>query len=277
MKMKMKMKKNPCVRSFALALLLALAALPLAASPAQESTPQPMPISTSRFEIRFMDLHAAEQLAWDQCSNKERCQISASAFVSNDPSARWVGETLKGFLDVRADTATHERISRALAKADAAPLTQSFQVLLLAASARPANGPEVPEAARKALADLRSFLPYKGYQVLDSSWLRATQDKVTEGRVVGRDGAGYSLKLRFRITASEELFVDAFELNEEPWAPSPAPEGSKEGKARAPHAPRDLISTSFSLKKGETIVVGTSKLDGSDEALVVLLTAVPQG
>jgi hypothetical protein len=271
--------KNPCARPFALAVLLALAALPLAASPAQESTPQPTPINTSRFEIRFMDLHAAEQLAWDQCQSKERCQVSASAFVGGDPAVKWVGDTtLKGFLDVRADAATHERISRALAKADAAPVTQSFQLLLLAASIQPANGgPEVPEGARKALADLRSFLPYKGYQLLDSSWLRSTQDKVTEARVVGRQGAGYNLKMRFRTTASEELFVDYFNLNEEPGVPRPASEGSKETQGRAPRAPRDLISTSFSLKKGETIVVGTSKLDGSDEALVVLLTAVPQG
>jgi hypothetical protein len=274
----MKMKKNPCVRSFALAFLLALAAAPLAASPAQESTPQPSPLNTRRFEIRFLDLHAAEQLAWDQCQSKDRCQVSASAFVS-DSSVKWVGDTsLKGFLDVRADAATHERIARALAKADAAPVTQSFQLLLLAAGTQPSTGgPEMPESARKALADLRGFLPYKGYQLLDSSWLRATQDKVTEARVVGREGAGYNLKLRFRTTGSEELFVDAFTLNEEPSMPWPASEASKGTQGRAPRAARDLISTSFSLKKGETIVVGTSKIDGSDEALVVLLTAVPQG
>jgi hypothetical protein len=271
--------KNPCVRPIALAALLTLAALPLAASPAQESsTPQPTPLNTSRFEIRFMDLHAAEQLAWDQCQSKDRCQVSASAFVGGDPAAKWVGDTtLKGFLDVRADAATHERISRALAKADAAPLTQSFQLLLLAASAKPATGgPEVPEGARKALADLRSFLPYKSYQLLDSIWLRTTQDKGTDARVVGREGAGYNLRMRFRTTAGEDLFVDFFTLSEEPGVPRPVSEGSKEGQGRAPRAPRDLISTSFSLKKGETIVVGTSKIDGSDEALVVLLTAVPQ-
>jgi hypothetical protein len=271
----MKMK-NPCVRPFALALLLALAAAPLAASPAQESTPQPSSVDTRRFEIRFMDLHAAEQLAWDQCQGKERCQVSASAFVSNS-SVQWVGDTtLKGFLDVRSDAATHERVARALAKADASPSTQSFQLLLLAAGPKPASVEEVPEGARKALADLRGFLPYKGYQLLDSSWLRATQDKPTEARVVGRQGAGYNLKLRFRTTGNDELFVDSFSLGEEPGMPWPASEATKGTAPRAPRAPRDLISTSFSLKKGETIVVGTSKIDGSDEALVVLLTAVPQ-
>jgi len=261
--------KNPCIRPIILALLLALPAVSLMAKPAQETPAPPAALTTSRVEIRYLDLRAAEQIAWDQCTDKERCQISVSAFVS-DGSAKWVGDTsLKGFLEVRSDSATHERITRALAKADAAPLTQSFQLLLLAASTHKAAGePEMPASAQKALADLRGFLPYKDYKLLDSSWLRATQDRVTNGRVVGRQDTAYRVKLRFRITGNDQMFVDAFELNEEPSGPRPGV---------APHAPRDLISTTFSLKKGETIVVGTSKVDGSDEALVVLLTAVPQG
>ena len=243
----------------------------------QESTPQPSSIQNRRFEIRFLDLHAAEQLAWDQCQSRERCQVSASAFVS-DSSMKWVGDSsLKGFLDVRSDFATHERVARALAKADAAPTTQGFQLLLLAAGPKASAGPEVPEGARKALADLRGFLPYKGYQLLDSSWMRATQDKFTEARVVGRQGASYDLRLRFRTAGNDELFVDSFSLSEDAGMLWPVSEATaKDATPRAPRPPRDLISTSFSLKKGETIVVGTSKIDGSDDALVVLLTAVPQ-
>jgi len=272
----MKMK-NPCVRPIVLTLLLALPAVPLAAKPAQEApTPAPLPVALtdSRFEIRFLDLHTAEQLAWDQCPEKERCRVAVSAFV-NDTAAKWVGDSsLKGILEVRSDAATHERIVRVLAKADAAPLTQSFQLLLLAASTHKGAGePDVPASAQKALSDLRGFLPYKDYKLLDSTWLRATQDRPTEGRVVGRGDQGYAVKLRFRTTGSDQMFLDHFELNEELMTARPTAEGKKSDV----HVPRDLISTSFSLKKGETIVVGTSKLDGSEEALVVLLTAVPQG
>ncbi len=269
--------KNPCLRPIVLILLLALPAVPLMAAQAQENPAPRTELTTSRVEIRYLDLHTAEQIAWDQCPDKERCRISASAFLG-DASAKWVGDSaLKGFLEVRCDSATHERIARALAKADAAPLTQSFQLVLLAASTHGSDEPDVPPSAHRALADLRGFLPYKGYKLLDSSWLRATQDRVTNGRVIGRQDAAYRVKLRFRITGIDQMFVDAFELNEEPWTPRPASEAKKGEPVVAPHAPRDLISTSFSLKKGETIVVGTSKIDGSDEALVVLLTAVPQG
>jgi hypothetical protein len=273
--------KSSRVRLIVLALLLMLTTVPLMAKPAQEAptlTPPPAALTTTRFEIRFLDLHTAEQIAWDQCPEKERCQISASAFV-NDTSVKWVGDkSLKGFLEVRSNSATHERIARALAKADAAPLTQSFQLLLLAASAHKAAGePEVPTGAQKALSDLRGFLPYKDYKLLDSTWLRATQDRPTEGRVVGRGDQGYSVRLQFRTTGNDQMFLDRFDLSEEPLIQRSIQEPKKGEPGVAPHAPRDLISTSFSLKKGETIVVGTSKIDGTDDALVVLLTAVPQG
>ncbi len=273
--------KTSCIRSLrrvALALLLLLPAVPLAARTAQETPAPPASLTTTRHEIRFLDLRAAEQLAWDQCQDKERCQVTVSAFLG-DAAAKWVGDSsLKGILEVRCDSATHERIARALAKADAAPSTQSFQLLLLAASTHKAAGePDVPASAQKALSDLRGFLPYKSYQLLDSTWLRATQDRPTEGRVVGRQDQSYHVKMRFRTTGNDQMFLDAFELSEDFPVARPVSEAKKGEASVAPRAPRDLISTSFSLKKGETIVVGTSKVDGSDEALVVLLTAVPQG
>src|SRR5262249_41573554 len=40
--------------------------------------------------------------------------------------------------------------------------------------------------------------------------------------------------------------------------------------------PRSLIDTGFSMTVGETVVVGTSRVQG-DKAIIVLLTAVPRG
>jgi len=50
-----------------------------------------------------------------------------------------------------------------------------------------------------------------------------------------------------------------------PGSPTPTP---------PPSLSESLLSTSFSIHRGETVVVGTSKLDGG-RALVVLLTALP--
>jgi hypothetical protein len=261
------MTRNPFARLLAFALLL-LPASPMAAAPQEKSAA----MQDMRYDIRFMDLHAAEVLAWDQCSQKEHCRIGTMA-VSGDPARR-------GYLEVRADAATQEKVARALAKADGAPFTQSFQVLLLAASTKAEDGgPEIPANVQKALADLKGFLPFKSYRLLDAVWMRATQDRLTEGHAVtGRDGPDYRVRLRFRTVGAPQersLFVDGFSLMEEPGAPKPPAAGEKPGEAVTPRPSRAVIDTSFGLKEGETIVVGTSKVDGADEALVVLLTAVP--
>jgi hypothetical protein len=260
------MIRNSCAR------LLALAALLLLPGVLYATQEQPAPSQTMRYDIRFMDLHAAEVLAWDQCVQKERCRIGTLA-VSGDSARR-------GYLEVTADAATQEKISRAVAKADGVPFTQSFQVLLLAASNKAGNaGAEIPANVQKALADLKGFLPFKSYQLLDAVWMRATQDRPAEGHIAtGHGGPDYRVRLRFRNVGSpadRNLFLDAFSLMEEPAAPKPPAAGQKEGEATTPRPSRALIDTSFGLKEGETIVVGTSKVDGGDEALVVLLTAVP--
>lgn len=151
------------------------------------------------------------------------------------------------------------------------PRNQNLQILLLSASLKPGTtaGPEIPENAQKALNDLKKFLPFKGYQVVDGAWLSATEGKTAQGRLAGSGGATYKVALRFRSTGegeSRSLFMEAFDLEQEIVVQMQ--EGPKFGG-------RDLINTTFSIKEGETIVVGTSKADGADGALVVLLTAVP--
>jgi hypothetical protein len=215
----------------------------------------------TRYEIRFMDLHAAEVLAWDQCTQKERCHVSSLSAPT---------DKRKGFLDVRAEPAAQEKIARLLAREDAQPRTHGFQIVLLAASAKPSSGGlEVPANVRKALTDLKGFLPFKSYEVLDTAWLSGTQDRGIEGRLVDRQGAGYLVALQFHDSGSpadRTLFADVFRLRAEPFKPQGATEVRPGGS---------LIDTSFGVKEGETIVVGTSRVNGSNDALVVLLTAAP--
>jgi hypothetical protein len=151
------------------------------------------------------------------------------------------------------------------------PRNQNLQILLLSASLKPSTtaGPEIPENAQKALNDLKKFLPFKSYQLVDGAWLSATEGRSAQARLAGTSGAAYKVELRFRSTgdsAPPTLFVDGFRLEQEMVVQMK--EGPQFGGRR-------LIDTSFSVKEGETIVVGTSKADGADGALVVLLTAVP--
>ena len=60
--------------------------------------------------------------------------------------------------------------------AQAAPRLQGFSVALLLGAAQGSTAPDGLSApARKALADISDFLPYKTYRVLDTQWIAGTE------------------------------------------------------------------------------------------------------
>jgi hypothetical protein len=272
----------------ATACLVALALAPAALAAQKTATPSTKTTYPARYHIRFLDNHAAEQLAWDQCAGKD-CRIE------------WRG----GELELTADAATQERLARALTVADA-PRTQSFQLTMLAADNRAdASGAELPEATRKALQDIKGFLPFTGYRLLDTAWLRTTGS--AEAQLAG-DGTAYSAELHFTRTGvpgAQELLIENFIIRAaSPKSPLPAvgTKGSAGSPATGATAATEqqqqaltqlaaiyaaalstpatpsgppLIRTTFGMHIGETVVVGTSKIGGDASALVVLLTAVP--
>lgn len=248
-----RMTKRFGVRCLAF-LLLAVASIDARAEPGRN-------VHGTQYRIAFLDSHAAEVLAWGQCPEEARdsCEIATTATEG------------RLFLNVRADAGTHERIARALAEKDR-PLTQSFQITMLAAGDKPgAAAPELAPEVRKAVDRLRELLPYESYEMLDTLWLRGTPGGYLRGRLVGRNEIGHQLLFRFRPLGgpdSGDLFVDAFSLAEEPGSRIPLASGGT-------REPRKVLETSFGLKNGQTLVIGTSKLDGGEESLVFLLTAVP--
>ncbi len=106
--------------------------------------------------------------------------------------------TLLTILEVRTDGETHEKISRALARQDIGPETQTFFLVLLAAG--PEAAPDAPAALggrpEGAPGSPRDSSPTKRYEVLDSTLLRGTRSM--NGRLVGRNGLGYDVEAHFQ-------------------------------------------------------------------------------
>ncbi len=149
--------------------------------------------------------------------------------------------------------------------------TQLFQVALLRASRKGTDDTEgLPKSATKALADIREFLPFKRYQFLDSALVRLALGMQSTVRV-----DAYEVKFSYELQ-DDKLSIWRFTVLPARKLETPAPPpGPSRGPARAPEAVKPLISTTFVMDRGETVVVGSSKLEG-DEALVVLLTALPR-
>ena len=179
---------------------------------------------------------------------------------------------------------------------EAIPGLRGFSVVLAQGDlkASSAANENVPPAAAKALADLKDFLPYKSYKLLDTQWTMGSGR--ISGRLKGPDGKEYSIEVTTRKGAAADapVSVSRFIIRETgPFAAGDArtltfTRGSRSGATTQTEAVNqgsaknfaffngmgpNIIDTSFSMTLGETVVVGTSRLQG-DTALVVLLTAV---
>ena len=196
----------------------------------------------------------------------------------------------------------------------------------------------LPESAKKALSDMKDFLPYKRYQLLDAAWMLccASSRSGVSGRVRGPDEREYTyhvdpigvdepkLNIRFSIREMADPHVPGLDIEKlsdtarlehtRQWHDairerdeaelemrtvkqkvdvgllnSPDMEAATMRSRRAAQRVADLqrlagrsrpqtssgqnlMDSTFSIALGETVVVGTSRLNG-DRALIAILTA----
>jgi len=193
-----------------------------------------------------------------------------------------------------------------------------FSVILLVGENQATPGGDgLPSApgVRKALNDVKDFLPYRSYRVLDTQWLRngstrmkGLDDQEYEVEVESNDIVDLPpfqkkkegwLNVEFKLqepgavqNSSEEFGRSAQVLNLERELQSAKariamPQSDEMKKVIAADIARlekmvrlararKLIDSKFDMAFGETVVVGTSKI-GGDKGLVVLLTSVTSG
>src|SRR6185295_14037381 len=108
---------------------------------------------------------------------------------------------------------------------------QGFSVVLVLGDTKTATPVDdsVPSAARKALADMKDFLPYKGYRLLDAQWILGSTHAST--RLRGVDEQEYQLTLRSGVAADGQLRV-TFQLLE-PGSTDAVISAADEGQRRS--------------------------------------------
>jgi len=170
-------------------------------------------------------------------------------------------------LAITATPAVITRIQALLAEFDRLPETRSFQIVVLAADRSGSGSVDVPDNVSEALEDLRTFLPYTGFRVLGTGWLRTSAHGETT--LPGPMELGVLLSFRPTTDSTAPLLIERFIVNRRTTVNVPV-EGGYVPEIRS----RNILQTTFTINPGETVVVGTSKLNGDDTAMVVLLTVV---
>jgi hypothetical protein len=213
--------------------------------------------------------------------------LVATAALEGVASAQQAGATT---------TTQRERTAQALRglSRDDRVRPQGFSVVLVLADLQTGSGDEhVPPAARKALADMKDFLPYRSYRLLDAAWILCCGSGRSVTRLRGPDDRDYEVELISSV-ADEGRTAVQFALRDlsatvqdstprasgQAGSPSRIAEQERRSEAAraqiaAAHGPRSVMNTSFTMDLGETVVVGTSRLSGNSKALIALLTAVP--
>jgi hypothetical protein len=140
----------------------------------------------------------------------------------------------------------------------------------------------VPGNVLVALEDVRQFISYSKYHFVDSAVMRS--NATVEARMSGPSNQPMTVEFHFvqeslKDSQKQRLFVRQFGLGVLDLKPRDQVSTDKQGKTSVVHVPpaeewREVLRSSFSLDVGETIVVGSSKLNGSDQALIILFTAV---
>jgi hypothetical protein len=149
---------------------------------------------------------------------------------------------------------------------------QLFHVaLIIADNASSAPPPRLPQGVQRALADIQGFLPYKYYRLTDAAVVRGA-DGGAHVNLRGPEGERYQATFSYRDRWEGTGGEVKFNLAEDPFSEAAGKAGGRTSPASIDTRP---LATTFSIRLGETVVVGSSAIQGSDRALIVLFTAMP--
>ena len=141
-------------------------------------------------------------------------------------------------------SATAQQSGRSTSKSGSTPASlgiHGFSVVLVVGAMQGAAGSEadnVPETAKKALTDMRGFLPYKRYQLLDAAWMLCcgSAKSGVSGRVRGPNDLDYAYSVD-PITVSDSKLNVRFSMREvRETLAQPTPQGQLSDQARLEHS-----------------------------------------
>jgi hypothetical protein len=157
-----------------------------------------------------------------------------------------------------------EKILAILEKIDIKPLDLQFNIDLILGStaSQSEEGFDRELKSDPIIKELSQLLQYKSFKRLDTALMKVQDNKRSFQRM-GGDHLMFRLHLRPRYVKEDKgdsIQVD-LQLSQDLGL-------SSEGKQRSIR----LVETALSIKSGERTVVGVSKLNGGDKALILILT-----
>lgn len=249
-------------KAFRILLAAFLLLVATAATAAEPHAPDATDSSERVFAVYYLPFFDAKLLVEERLGSEAAARRLGRFEIGAEPPRSSAPGSPSGFLRVSGDRQIQALVEEALKTLDRPVSDRLFQVILLEASKQPSAEPsDLPSGAARAVRDLQELMPFRGFRTLQSGLVRASR----EGHL--SLGGEFTLDFEFRAQhdVRKPVLFEKFGLHRQ------VPLKSEPGKTEF----RSVLQTSFTIGPGETVVVGTSRLDGGDQALVVLVTAVP--
>lgn len=261
------MKHVPHAITALLVLIAAPAALTMAAPQNSDEGDQEVLVSRV-YRVNHMDPGDALMLAHQTCLDRRGDRNSCRHEVERH-----------GWFIYNTDARTQEAIAAALSHRDVPVSSLTLRLTLLMADNTDRPQVRLGKSETAALSDIRQLLPYRGFRVLETGQLLAQK----RGQI--RLGGLPFFTAEFRLEDwdgrdGSTIQFEYFELQRTSvvrphTGDADHSAGGDDSDPRTFHVTQteSMLQTSFGMAVGETVVVGTSRLNGGDEALIVLLTA----
>ncbi len=175
---------------------------------------------------------------------------------------------LPAILSVSDTPENVEKILAAIREIDTKPADILYTVQLVLGSETDA-ATDAELQSDPIIKELRKLLRYKGYTLLDSSFVRVI-NRERASVVLGPKGE-FVFALQPDVAGDSKVPVIKTEVRLRQITQQKAPE-SKEGTAQAVPNVTTLIESTLNIKSGDRTVVGVSKLDGSGMGLILIIS-----
>jgi hypothetical protein len=230
-------------------------------------------------------LIAAAGLAFGQDQPKMVKKIIEVRYADPQVLANLVNPS--GRVNIRTDRALHVMVVEAypdalaeieamVKKLDVAPANIEMTVYLISGNARDATD-DLPKDLASTAKQLHAVFAYKSYRILQSFVLRDRESgnpnqgygaPSTSGTIPGSSSTYDFLYRALTVSGGtpRSVHIDGLRFSVQ------TPTGTRDKEGRLEHE-NSTINTDLDIGDGQKVVVGKSNLHGSDDALILVITA----
>jgi len=220
------------------------------------TAPEPVEMRKRVVKVNYIEAQEAFQILMAYKSQRGRIQIQRNRNIL-------IIEDTPDFVD---------KLLSILSELDVRPLDLMFTVNVIMGSMEEKGGEKIP-GSDQLLKELKSLLKYEHFARLDTSMIKV-QDNGRTSQRMGGQGIGLLLELypRHVSDGAQDGFQVELSLRQTTRQFSrPGEDGKLQYMGTPLEKSMSLLQTSLMLKDGERSVVGVSKLNGGDTALILVI------